>query len=368
MKDGSMPTMLQLDAVKLTPETQAIVKEDARRGIKYILSYFLTHAVNMFKVKQTMDHVLSINERAYQAKTLDLQQIDGVVPIDELTKLIRVFRHVTAKSAAADFKQYRFPEGMQVDKVDAGGVPAEWLSIPGADPGKVFFYTHGGGWFTGSPKESRGLCAAIASVTKMRVFSPDYRLLPDHQHPAQIDDVMTAYKWLLGTGIKPGNVIVGGESAGAHLTLLLLQRLRDAGMTAPAGACLLSPPFDLSFTGESLFPNMVTDPVLGTSGTGIIIKNLLHHAKTSTSDPGFSPILGELHGFPPLLVQVSSSECLYSDATRLVEKAKAAGVDVTLQAWNGVTHAFQLTVTRNLPEAVDACNKIATFIKVYLSR
>ncbi len=227
-------------------------------------------------------------------------------------------------------------------------------------------YTHGGGWFTGSPKASRAFCAAIAVGAKVRVFSPAYRFYPEHAHPAQIDDVTGAYKWLLGLGVAASNIVIGGESAGAHLTLLLLLRAKREGLPLPAGAVVMSPPTDMTMSGPSIFPNMPTDPVLGTSGMGVVIQNLVVQAKTDPKDPGFSPLFADLSGLPPLLVQVSSSESLYSDSTRLVEKVKASGGDATLQEWSGLQHAFQMTVSRRSKVAEEACDKVVAFVRQHL--
>jgi epsilon-lactone hydrolase len=129
---------------------------------------------------------------------------------------------------------------------------------------------------------------------------------------------------------------------------------------------VMSPPVDMTMSGPSIFPNMLSDPVLGTSGMGVVIQNLVLQLKTDPRDPGFSPLLADVSGLPPLLVQVSSSESLYSDATRFVEKVKASGGDVTLQEWGGMQHAFQMSVSRRSKVAAEACGKIVAFVHQWL--
>jgi acetyl esterase/lipase len=359
--------MLELDTTKLTPETVEFAKRNAKLAIKYVLIYCIKHHMSILKIKALYDRIGRISERAYQLRTIDPVTLDGILPMETLLQFAPLARYVVEKLADDDFKHYGLPDGVKFEQVDVGtGLPAEWCTCPGTSATKVFMYIHGGGWFTGSPKASRAFCAAISTGAKVRVFSPAYRFYPEHAHPAQIDDVTAAYKWLLGTGVAPREIVVAGESAGAHLTLLLLLRAKREGFPMPAAAVVMSPPTDLTMSGPSIFPNMLTDPVLGTSGMGVVIQNLVLQAKTDPTDPGFSPLLADLSGLPPLLVQVSSSESLYSDATRLVEKVKASGGDATLQEWSGLQHAFQMTVSRRSKVAEEACGKVVDFARQHL--
>ncbi|NMC03981.1 MAG: alpha/beta hydrolase [Candidatus Lokiarchaeota archaeon] len=359
--------MLQLDVTKLSPETVKSAKRDRTLAIKHVLGYCIKHHVNVFKILGLYDRLLQISERVYQLQTIDLARIDGLLPPEFLYKFAPLCRHVTEESAKDDWKRHALSREARFEAADVGtGMLAEWCTFPGVDGKKVFMYIHGGGWFTGSPKASRPFISTIAAGAKVRVFSPSYRFYPEHSHPAQIDDVTAAYKWLLGSGIDARDVVVAGESAGAHLTLLLLLRAKREGFPMPAAAIVMSPPVDLTMSGPSIFPNMPTDPVLGTSGMGVVIQNLIFQLKTDPRDPGFSPLLADLSGLPPLLVQVSSSESLYSDATRLVEKVKACGGDATLQEWPGMHHAFQLSISRRLQAAADACGKIVDFTRRHL--
>lgn len=103
-----------------------------------------------------------------------------------------------------------------MEQTDAGGVPAEWQTVPEAIKDRVILYIHGGGWILGSPNDHRLLTVALGQVTRMRVLSVDYRLAPEHPYPAQLEDCASAYNWLLSTGIKPENIIIAGDSAGGE--------------------------------------------------------------------------------------------------------------------------------------------------------
>jgi acetyl esterase/lipase len=95
----------------------------------------------------------------------------------------------------------------------------------------------------------------LASLLGARLFAPDYRLTPEHQHPAQQDDALAAFRYLLAEGIDPKRLVVIGDSAGGHLTLMLLVALRDAGLPQPALAVGLCPWTDIWERGRSLYAN-----------------------------------------------------------------------------------------------------------------
>ncbi|HYA52958.1 MAG TPA: alpha/beta hydrolase fold domain-containing protein, partial [Streptosporangiaceae bacterium] len=156
--------------------------------------------------------------------------------------------------------------GTAVDRVDAGGVPAEWVAAPGVSPGRVLLYFHGGAYQIGSPATLRHLVALLSGAARARALSVDYRLAPEHQFPAAIEDALAAYRWLLTSGIDPALIAVAGDSAGGGLALGALVALRDAGEPMPAAAVLLSPWTDLALTGESLRTRAAVDVMIKPEG------------------------------------------------------------------------------------------------------
>jgi len=220
-------------------------------------------------------------------------------------------------------------------------------------------YIHGGGWVLGSPISHRGLNSNIAKATGVKILSIDYRLAPEHPFPAPLEDCVDAYKWLLSNGFKSDHIIIAGDSAGGNLTLTTLLKLRDQGIDLPAGAVCLSPATDLTLSDDSYFENAETDPIL--ADIGVFWWMVVYLAGEDPRNPYISPLFADLKGLPPILIQVSSCEMLYSDATRFVEKAKKAGTNAILQSWDEMTHVFQGTRFELLPEAEDAISKIADF-------
>lgn len=287
------------------------------------------------------------------------EETSGLLSREEMLFLARMHRFTS--NYVADIKQKRYPisEDVKLDPADAGGTPVEWQTVPGAVENRILLYLHGGGWVLGSPNGHRLLTIELGRATKMRVLSVDYRLAPEYPYPAQLEDCTAVYKWLLSTGNKAEDIIIAGDSAGGSLTLTTLLRLREEGVPLPAGAVCLCPSTDIAFTDDSYFENGETDPILADIGLFWWIQAYL--AGANPTDPMVSPLFGRLEGLPPLLFQVSTCEMLYGESTRFVDKAKAAGVNVTLETWDDMLHVFHLFGLHQLREANEAIARVGEF-------
>lgn len=251
------------------------------------------------------------------------------------------------------------------EAVDAGGVPGEWFTPAEYTADRVLFYLHGGGYVIGSPQTHAALISDVAKACRARCLAIDYRLAPEHKHPAQVEDALAAYRWLLAQGHDPAQMIVAGDSAGGGLTLALLLAARDAALPLPAAAVCLSPWTDLAATGESLDTRGHLDPMLDKRGVITFARMLLH--ETDATHPLVSPLYGDLTGLPPLLIHVGGAEILHDDSTRLAERAKEAGVDVTLEIWDEMMHVFHFYGSM-LEESREAIQKIGHFADARLGR
>ncbi|MFX0139157.1 MAG: alpha/beta hydrolase fold domain-containing protein, partial [Candidatus Hodarchaeota archaeon] len=165
----------------------------------------------------------------------------------------------------------------------------------------------------------------------------------------------------LSQGFKSENIVIAGDSAGGNLALATLIKLKDEEIPLPAGAFVMSPGIDYTKNSKTLLDNAKTDPILGDIGVFWWTPSYL--AGADPNNPLISPVLADLKGLPPILIQVSKSEMLYDSSTRFAERAKAAGVDVTLQEWEDMIHVFQYFGFHDLPEAKEALIKIGEFIK-----
>jgi acetyl esterase/lipase len=203
----------------------------------------------------------------------------------------------------------------------------------------MFF--HGGGYCSGSIASHRRMVTEAGRAARMRTLAVAYRLAPEHPYPAAHDDAMTAWRFLRAQGIAAEHIAVGGDSAGGNLTITLINRLRAAGQAQPACAWLASPWTDLTMSGQSLATKDAVDPLIHRS----YLEELASaYAGTADDrrDPLISPLFANLQGFPPALIQVGSAETLIDDAVRFAAAAGAADVNVTLEIWPHMIHAWPM--------------------------
>ena len=265
------------------------------------------------------------------------------------------------------FLRPSLPVDVKIEAVSEGGVRGEWIEwdLASGASHRTIYYLHGGGYVACTPATYRGFTSNLSRSTGARVFALDYRRAPEHKFPAAIEDAVSGYRFLLEKGEQPGNIIIGGDSAGGGLAAALLIALRDRGLPLPGGAFLLSPWTDLAATGRSLITNESSDPILSGKTTAALAK--LYHGNASPRDPLVSPLYGDLIGLPPLLVYVSDSEVLLDDAVRFVERAKRHGVHVELRIENGLPHVWPVFVAFGLPESRQTISEIAEFVRRHKS-
>ncbi len=266
------------------------------------------------------------------------------------------------RTAAADRLMARLHGGPAALAVDAGGVSAEWIDPPAQPPQGVLLYLHGGGWCVHLPRSYRRHAGELARRSRLRVLLPDYRLAPEHPHPAALDDCVAAYRWLLDQGYAPRQIAVAGDSAGGNLTLALLMRLKREELAQPACAAALSPLTDFCGLSSSIEFNARSDVMFTRAATRLMGDPYVRD--TAPTDPGVSPLYGDWAGLPPLLFHASASELLLCDTVRAAERARAAGVSVRERVWPGLPHVFQLFPM--LAEARDALDDIAAHLQAHV--
>lgn len=251
------------------------------------------------------------------------------------------------------------PRAAQVSETQLGGVRCELITPAEGAGDRVVFFVHGGGYVVCSPRTHRPLTSRLALALNATTYVPHYRLAPEHVFPAGLNDVLAAYRGLLAKGVTADNITIMGDSAGGGMALALALSIRDQKLPMPGKLMLISPWTDLTLTGETLRSKDGIDPML--SWKWIIAKTPLYAGLTDASHPLISPLLADLSGLPPTLVQVGSEEILLSDSERLAERAEAAGWPLTLQVWDGLWHDFQI-LGGLLPEADAAIEDIRAFV------
>lgn len=247
------------------------------------------------------------------------------------------------------------PRSRRMRDADLAGL---W-TYPSSRPGPItstIFYLHGGGYYFGSSATHRAVTTALACQSGAPVFALDYRLAPEHPFPAALEDALHAYRTLIARGIAAESIVVAGDSAGGGLALALLLALREAHEALPAGAVLFSPWADLTTTWRA------------GRGTGPTTRLAMQRAArmylgdASTWDPYVSPARGQLHGLPPVHLQISDSEAMYEDARALAARIDRAGGTVQFAQWHAMPHALPCFAPF-LPEANQALRQAAMFVR-----
>lgn len=256
------------------------------------------------------------------------------------------------------------PRGVVIEQQDLGDCTAEWVRAgapgDGTGQGGAVLYLHGGGYFFGGPRLYRSFNWRLSAATDLPVFAPDYRLAPEHTPANALDDALSAYEFLLGAGHAPEDIVVGGDSAGGHLTLALLLALKERGRPLPRAAVVLSPWADLLCTAESHTLNARTDVLIPAVKLAWLGRRFCDGK--DDADALYAPVRGDYSGLPPLMVIASGSEILRDDARQVVERARAAGVEVEHQEWAGLVHVFPVFADF-VPEGRAAFRHMAEFIR-----
>ncbi|MNX37041.1 4-hydroxyacetophenone monooxygenase [compost metagenome] len=243
----------------------------------------------------------------------------------------------------------------------ANGVPVQVVAPKQGENGGVILYLHGGAFCLGSPGTHWSITSRLAKASGMSVWVADYRLAPEHPCPAALDDALACYQALRAQGYAADRIFLAGDSAGAALVLALALKLRDLHPHFAAGMLLMSPVADESLSGASMTSRVEQDPMIRRSW---LEQGLRWYAGTQVMD---NPLEVDLHGLPPMLIQVGDHELLLSDATRLAEHALGSGVNCRLEVYAARWHVFQLQAFY-LRSAAKALKTLGAFAREQLAR
>jgi epsilon-lactone hydrolase len=237
------------------------------------------------------------------------------------------------------FRTSLLPRGTTIAEREIAGLRAEVVSARASGTQPTVIHFHGGGYCVGGALTPRSWAAHLSARTGARVVLPEYRLAPEHPHPAALEDARAILAALSGEA-GPASVVVSGDSAGAGLALALVLSLRDDGQDLPAGCILLSPWLDLG-RDRRADPDLVRrDLVLTPDWLEACAR--AYAAPETWADPSVSPLRAAHSGLPPLLIQAGTDDLLAPDAGLLAASASAAGTDVTYTCWPRLWHDFAL--------------------------
>lgn len=261
-------------------------------------------------------------------------------------------------------KAYPVADDVTVASAKVAEVPVEWITAPNASEDAVLLFLHGGGYVIGSPDSHRHLVASLSEETGLHGLLVDYRLAPEDPFPAAVEDAISVYAALLTHGFEAEEIVVAGDSAGGGLVVAMMLAIRDANLPLPAAGICLSPWNDLTGTAKSLETNASVDPTVTKESLDFFAGEYL--GEEDAQNPYASPLFGDFTGLPPLLIQVGSVEVLLDDAVVLAERAKEAGVSVTLEIWDEMIHVWHRYYPV-LQEAREANARIGEYVRGIVS-
>lgn len=254
----------------------------------------------------------------------------------------------------------RDPGGVDYFDVDAAGTPCLWAVPHGCREDRVLLALHGGGCVTGSRFSHRKLFAHVAKAVGCQALIVDYARAPEHQHPAQVNECLKVYEWLLNRGIKPNHIATIGDSAGGNLCTTVVLAAKAKGLPLPAAVMPLSPWYDMEATAPSFEKNAKVDRLISRELSLNMSQIFLGGA--SPRDPLANPLHADFTGYPPLYIQVGGFETIMDDATRVAERAKQAGVEVQCEIWPEMQHVWHFMAGK-APEADAAIAKLAAWVR-----
>lgn len=240
-------------------------------------------------------------------------------------------------------QQFPAPADLKVARAELQGVKALRVTAPPLRPdadATFILHCHGGAYVTGSAASSAEYAGRLSAALGAHCYTVDYRLAPEHPYPAAIDDVLAAYRGLLAQGADPARLFLSGESAGGGLVIALAMAIRGASLPMPAGIIAICPFTDLTLSGESVDAHSGDDPAAHRDSLTLL--GASYFQSHEPTDPLVSPLFGDFRGLPPMYLSAVRGEVLESDTTRLAERARAQGVQVTLNMVEDSVHVYTL--------------------------
>lgn len=262
-------------------------------------------------------------------------------------------------AARADRWFARAPKGVVIEDGQIAGIRMRRVRPLRGEVSGTIFLLHGGAWCIETPNLHTGLAARLALALGSEAVMPHYRLAPEFPFPAATLDCQAAWSGLMESGVRAGDVVLLGDSAGGALALGLLGQLRDSGQEMPACALLMSPATDLATMGRSIIDNEKKDAMFGV--TTMLLFRHWYLGETAPTNPLASPYWADFTGFPPLFFQVSGSEMMLDNSLLAEAKARRQGVKTQIRVWPDMPHDFSLFPS--LPEATGGIEELVRFAK-----
>ncbi|DAC27267.1 MAG TPA: alpha/beta hydrolase [Candidatus Poseidoniales archaeon] len=272
-------------------------------------------------------------------------------------KFVRYYVHPQSWIGGLIFSSF----GIKVKRDNFSGIPgAIFTPSKNVNTKSIIVYLHGGGYCFGSSLTTHKVgLTRLAKQTRLVCYSVDYRLAPEHQYPAALDDALIAWNHIVSQNPNC-NIILAGDSAGGGLSLALMMYLRDNNKRLPDGLVLFSPWTDLTCSGETYQTKAKYDPMFTTNMPKDSANNYVPEGVKKT-DPYISPLYGSFSNLPRTLILVGENEILLDDSRLFAQKAKESGVDIEIDIWPNMFHDWWLFGSF-IPETIQVLDKAANWI------
>ena len=257
------------------------------------------------------------------------------------------------------------PEGVTYRDVTANGVPAILVMPADSSPDHILLHSHSGGSVTASMWQERKAVGHLAKATGARALVINYRLAPENKFPAQIDDIEAAFRWLLDQGYDPSRIASTGDSIGGNYAVNLALTLQRTNAPLPGALLAISPWFDMELKNSTIDTNANTDKMLSRELLRGFTDSMLDGTGIELTDPRINLAQADLSGLPPTMIYYGEYEVLVDDSNQFAERARAAGVDATLDVWDDMVHVWH-AFGFILPEARDAHGRIGAFLRQHV--
>jgi epsilon-lactone hydrolase len=351
------------DIEQIRPDVKKFLKDLNTLHNKFYLKQIPKKFYLIPKLIKSLKKIAAMNARLFADRIIDYAILTSFFTRKEIQFFGNIYNWMYDNYAIQYERLHPIPPEVKIARSILNGIPAEWNIPESAPKDRVMVYFHGGAYIIGSIIQRRGFLSQLSKRLNMQILSVDYRLAPQFPLPAQFQDSINVYSWLLENNFKPNNIVLAGDSAGGHITLCSLLMMKKDNIPLPAGAILLSPLTDATLSDPSFFDNGVTDPILADVCVAALVAHALDRQKADL--PLFSPLFGDLKDLPPMLFIASTCEMIYSDSVRFVEKAKKAGVNAQLKAYDNMIHTFPVYLGDNAPwpEIDESIKEMDTMLK-----
>ncbi len=247
-----------------------------------------------------------------------------------------------------------------------GGVPVLRVRPANFKPGgPVILYMHGGAFTFFSAANSLAIPAMMSSASGHEVISIDYTLAPRADWHVITDQILSVYKAVLATGVKPQSVGLMGDSAGGNLSAGSVIKMREQHLPLPGALYLIAPGVDITGAGDTYTPLAAADPVLSAE-TSVWSRESYVPVAADRMNPIVSPVYADYtQPFPPTMIQGGTREIVLSSSVREYQAIRAGGKEAVLDIYEGMPHVF-MSLIPSAPESKIAIQRAADFFAAHL--